>query len=171
MAPDRVASEHEDGLGLVELMIAVLMLAVGVMALVSVSTFSLTSVTSSSQRQQATALVTASLERALTYDYDALAMDVSVPECAAPVIDLRDDGSLEEAPVCSDPGPVDTARPHGGTDDAITLQTFITWVEDRDSTGPVTQAAKRVTVEARWQVAGDAQVLRSGTVVSEVTNG
>ena len=155
----RARLDDEAGLGLVEIVIAVFILTVGLAALAATAIPALGSLQNSRDRQAATAMATASLERARTYPMSQLAMDSGLEPCPSDLIELDRDGDLAETPVCDSDGLVNDGSPHWYESAGRTARTYVTNVEEAPG-------ARRVTVVVSWQRGNQDFEVRSSTVVA-----
>ncbi len=159
--PDRL--DDDEGLGLVELLIAVLVLTIGLAALAATAIPSLGSLQNSRDRQAATAMATASLERARTYPAGSLAIAQTL--CDDPAAEIGEqvvidrEGTLEEAPICAPGGLVDDEEgsPHWYESDGRTVRTWVTEIAEAPT-------ARRITVVVSWQRGSRDFEVRSSTV-------
>lgn len=156
--------DDEAGLGLVEVVIAVFILTVGLAALAATAIPALGSLQNSRDRQAATAMATASLERARTYPLPQLAIAQSLcDDVDAEIgsgVEIDRDGSLTEAPICATGGLVDHGNPHWYTSDGRTVRTYVTQMEEAPG-------ARRITVVVSWQRGNQDFEVRSSTVVAQ----
>lgn len=158
----------EQGLSLVEVLVAITVLTVALLAMAGVAVASLASLSHSKQRQQATTAVARALELTRAVDYAELAMRDSDsppaqydPDAAEPL--------AAETVVATPTGPV-TSAPYDFTADGISVQTFVTWFDDPGPPVNV-RAAKRITAVATWGQAARAGTVRQSTLVAETNRG
>jgi Tfp pilus assembly protein PilV len=156
----------ESGLGLVEVMVAVLILTVALTALAQVMMSAMVSVRESRLHQQATAAANRALEEARTIPFESLAMRTGHATIPGATYDPDGAGPLAAEPVIhATTGGVVGAAFHGATN-GVRVATYVS--------GPVagTTAGRRVTVEASWTRArGVAGTLRLATVVTSLDRG
>jgi type II secretory pathway pseudopilin PulG len=156
----------ESGLGLIEVMIAILLLAVGLMAVASVGFSSLRAMSDSQSRQIATAMATESLEVARSHRYATLAMNTSDPGVPA---QFDHESGTAEAPgtgedVIATPSGSVTGAIHARTEGSFELNTFVTQPEDHGT--------RRVTaIVAYAGPGGAAREVRFTTLIAEASRG
>jgi Tfp pilus assembly protein PilV len=158
----------EAGLGLVEVMVAILVLTLGVLSLASGAVQSLASLGESRPRQQGTAAATRSLETVRSYSYELIALrNGQAP--AGTTFDPDGSGPLAaETAVRTLTGAV-TADVHQATTAGVTVTTWVTAYDDPALSG--TSNARRVTAVASWTRGGVTKVVRESTVVGEAARG
>lgn len=160
----------EDGLSLVELMIALMIMGVALLALASVAAASLVQVRNSRARQQAVDAASAAIESLRLRDYSAVAMDGSDPGvqalggCA---------GAFDEPTVETGVGaPVPYETTVSGV---VTVRMLVTWYDDGDDDACADtdhdRTVKRVTALASWTDAGGTRTVEQSTLVSNVERG
>lgn len=177
----------EDGITLVEMMIALLVLLVVFSAFVGAIIGGLRSLSESRARQFASQVATESIENLRTLPHSAVAMadtvDIAaISNCTASVDD-DGDGTIDRTPLGFDPdgtGPIDCeeiaarasgaitmAEPFAGTEDSVTFVTIGTFAQDDNvPSGPV-----RVTVESNYSLSGGSATIRRQALFSEVSRG
>ncbi len=156
----RARLDDEAGLGLVEVVIAVFILTIGLAALAATAIPALGSLQNSRDRQAATAMATASLERARTYPMAQLAMHDDLEPCPAEEdIAIDRDGSLTETPICHDDGLVENGSPHWYDSEGRTVRTYVTEMDEAPG-------ARRITVVVSWRRGNQDFEVRSSTVVA-----
>jgi type II secretory pathway pseudopilin PulG len=156
----------ESGLGLVEVMVAVLVLTVALTGLAQVMTSAMISVRESRLHQQATAATNRALEEARTISFETLAMRTGHTAVPGATYDPDGDGPLAAEPVVVAPSGGVVGTPFHGVADGVTIATYVT--------GPVvgTTAGRRVTVQATWPRArGVTGQLRLSTIVTPLDRG
>ena len=161
---------NEEGLTLVELMVAMFFLSVAVLSIASVAQSSLTSLRVSRGRQQATDAASAAIEgvRSLVYS-DIIVLTSSVTAghglTGANPRSFDPDGTgplANETFAESTLGDVDFET-NAGTNGEIRVRTYVTWTD-------ASRSAKRVTAIALW-TDGHVREVRQMTVVVPATRG
>lgn len=161
---------REDGLTLIEVMLAVFVLAVAVLAIAAVATTSLASLRQSRDREAATNAASATIEQVRARDWSDIVLDPADPGVAAL------GGCFEGEPVVANAGPTDPV-PFETTVGRITVRTYITWEQsggtDADCTGAddAERVAKRVTTVATWTDGGVVRTVRETTIVAQAARG
>jgi type II secretory pathway pseudopilin PulG len=172
-------AEPEDGLGLIEVMIAILILGVAMSALASVGLASLGSTRVSRDREQATNAASAAIEAARSRDFALLAMapgSVAVSSIPPTVLPPGSTATcFGSEPVVTDavPDPV-PFRQVGGNQGRITVHTVVTFAEGTCALGAspaVRSDLKRVTAIASWTDGGVVRTVRNETLVAAVGRG
>lgn len=173
-------TEAEDGLGLVELVIAMFVMAVALTALASVVLSSVVSLRVTRDREQATNTATAAIEHLRARDFRDLVhpsdtdlttlpadvqeqLDVTGAQCAA--------GEPLVADAVGDPAPVHRV---GGDQDRFDVYTVITYLDEETadcSAGIVNRDLKRVVSLARWEDRGDVSWVRQETRMAAADRG
>lgn len=161
----RVAAD-EDGLSLIEIMIAGFVLAVAVLALASVATQSLTAVRASRDRQDATQLASTKLEEARGLPFGEVVLDTAdnPPEGFDPTTATACDPA--SGPPCEE-----VVKNAGGALDHIvtgtphTTTTYVSEVAGTDGD------QRRVTVLASWGGTETSRTVRQETIIAEATRG
>ncbi len=173
------AVASEEGLTLIEVMIAVFVLAVAVLALASTAIASLTSLRTNRERSQATSATSAAIEEVRSLSYSEIAhpsgevtgsTDPDYVNGTDPAF-FAHDGDEDEEIVTSASGEV---SPHRWTsaDGQLTVRIFVTWYDDDDPISATGRDAKRVTAIATWvdPQTGPGEV-RQSTVVAAASRG
>lgn len=184
MARSSTGLASEEGLTLVELLVAVFLLAVGLLAVASTAGSSLVAVDTSRDRQLATAAASSALEAARAVDYHLLQMDSSAtptPPADGSNVTLPD-GTTEPAMSASGGaispyrcvGPAGCWFPFEGDD--MTVTTYVTAVtetfdSDGDGTIDGTANARRVTAIVEFVNRGTTRQVVQNTIVSEARRG
>lgn len=186
----RPHARHEDGLTLVETLIAVFILAVAILALASVAAASILGVRVARDRGHATAAASAVLEQVRSFGFLNAAhssADGSLDASAASGDDyLETDGTdlyFDHDGAGPDPREQLVIRDEGDVDDwkcepaetcwdveregEITVRTFVTDYPDAATGEP----AVRVTAVATWTDRGDPREVRESTVISRANRG
>lgn len=160
MNPLRKArASGEEGLSLIELMIAVFILAVSILALAGVATQSISRVRVARDQQSAADLVSAQLEAARGIDFASLALDSADPSIPA---------TYDGDPVVEEPGGPLVHREtvaHGNRTYAITR--YVTLPPPDVDQDPL----KRVVVEVAWSDGDTARELVNSTLVADADRG
>lgn len=167
----------DEGMTLIELLIAVFILAVAILALAASATASLTSLRTSRDRDRATAAASAALEAARQYDYHQLAMDKAGP---ADFDHNPDDAVAAEPTVRSDSAPISPYSCSPTTagcwfdfsayQGKLTVSTYVTWYDDPELADS-TKDGKRVTASVTWTEHDNTREVRQSTVVAEADRG
>jgi type II secretory pathway pseudopilin PulG len=161
--------DEEAGLGLIEILIAMFILSVGLLALASVGTSSLISLRVTRDREQATNAASAAIESVRTRNYDLIALtpasvDLSrIPAAARPA---GSGGScFGNEPVVTDAStqPVPFVQDVGHLD-GIEVFTVVTYA-DATCTPASTSDLKRVTAIATWTDRGVIRFVTQETLV------
>jgi hypothetical protein len=165
--------DGEDGLGLIEVMIAIFVLGVALSALASVALSTLSSLRLTRDREQATNLASAAIEEVRARDYAGVAMGAGTVDVGAlPPGSLGDpfssDTCIDGEPVVVDvvSSPVPFERQVG---DAFTVHTLVTWA-DEDCPTAVGEL-KRIIAIASWEDRGIAHQVRQETLVARAGRG
>ncbi len=162
-----VWARSEEGVSLVEIVVAIFILGVAIIALAGVATQSLMAVRNSRQRQQATDAASAVIESARAAGYDALALrsNVGVP-------------STGPTPYAAEPTIVTSGGPivfeqTAGAGNTLTVKTWVTWTNQTITGGTVVpDAYKRVFVQASWNTGnGRTDVVTEETLVAPADRG
>lgn len=164
------------GVSLVEMLVAIIVLSVGILALASAAFATLSANGDARNRQLATDAMTAAIESARAESWDDLAMDTADIDVAAdpnlstvsgePVFDHDGSGPDPAEVLIHEAG--GTISPYITQDETRTIRTYVTWF-DPDGTG--TTDSKRVTVVATYAASGTTRELRESTVVAEANRG
>lgn len=174
----RDGTDGEDGVSLIETMIAILVLSVGVLALASSAFASLTANGDARNRQLATDAMTAALESARAHDYDDLSMATGDIDADAdpyletdgagdPIFDHDGDGTDPAEKLITDAaGPI---SPYIVQEEQRTIRTYVTWFDNPDVAGSMD--SKRVTVVTTYDAGGTTRELRESTVVAKANRG
>lgn len=168
---------HEDeGLGLVEVIIAVFVLSVSLLAIGSVAISSLTALRIARDREHATNAASGAIEAARARDFDELALAPTDDVAALPA-DIQ--AMLGVAGGCVDgerpiqdaasADPVPLARTIG-SNAAMEIYTVVTWAEQTCST-TTSGDLKRVTTLATWRDGGQLRSVRNETLVAAAGRG
>lgn len=153
----RRAFEDEEGISLVELMMAAFIIAVALVALAGVTASSITSLRVSRSRQMAVDASSAALEQARALDYEQVALPVGA---------TSDTTFGGENIVFSHQGSV-SHESTAGVGNEITVTTYVTWVVQDG----LPQAARRVTTVATWTDGGQTRTLSESTIVAQAERG
>ena len=174
----RMRLGDEAGIGLVEVIMAIFILAVGLLALGSVSISSLASLRDTRDREQATNAASAAIEDIRTRDFGDMVhapgdVDLgALPPGTNPAVATTGcfalDGSGEPVVEGSSANPVPFVRV-AGDDGAITVHTIITY--EGVACGSLTSDLKRVTVIATWRDGGLRNRVVQETLVTDVGRG
>ena len=159
--------DDEDGMSLVEIMIAIFVLSVGLLALASVAITSIVNLRVSRGRQEATNAASATIEDLRRSDYRLIALDADV---VAP-------GTCETAndePIVTTDLPGATPRVRTfGPNGRVTVTTTISWFDEDTDEGcaHLDRGAKRVRVVAEWDDGDETFEVEESTVVAPVDRG
>lgn len=162
--------DDEEALSLVELMIALVIMGVALLALASVASASLVQVRNSRARQQAVDAASAAIEGLRLRDYAAVAMDANDPAVQALAGCA---GAFDEPTVETSVGtPVTYETQVSGV---VTVRMLVTWYDDGDDDACADsdhdRTVKRVTALASWTDAGGTRTIEQSTLVSDVERG
>ena len=175
----RIRLGDEAGIGLVEVIMAIFILAVALLALGSVSITSLASLRDTRDREQATNAASAAIEDVRSRDYSDIvhaAGDVDptrLPPGADPSVadaecfGLTAPGERIVYDTVGTPVPFERTAGDGG---AITVHTIVTY-EGADCPGTERSSLKRVTVIASWTDGPNRPVVIQETQVTAVARG
>jgi type II secretory pathway pseudopilin PulG len=166
--------DDEEGLGLVEVMVAIFVLGVALLALASVGTTSLVSLRVTRDREQATNAASAAIEDARARDFSGLALAsgsvtvASIPAAALPGGSTAAcfDGEAVVTDAVLNPVPFERNVGNGGR---IRLHTLVTYPEGT-CTAPVTDL-KRVVAIASWQDGAQTRFVQQETLVASAGRG
>lgn len=167
----RVADD-EDGLSLVELLVAMFVLAVAVVAMAAVATSSMATLRLARDRQHATNASSAAIEDARSRDFDDLVLDDAASGLPSPACYNDEPLVTETAP--ADPVPFQSTA---GPSDKITVTMYITWFDDpddgttEDCSSQDDMDGKRLTAVATWSEGGTERELIESTVVARAGRG
>lgn len=148
---------REDGISLIEVIIAMFVIAVGMMALASTSITSVQTTRVSRERQDATQLASRMLEEMRSYPYEWVALDTSEYDMSIAGNASYDGESVHAA--------VDGAVTHEVVSGPLTARTWVTW------TDAVAQDEKRVTTVVTWSGNRRDREVRQSTLVTDARRG
>lgn len=171
--------EDQSGMSLVEIMIAVFVLSVGLLALASTAITSIVSLRVSRGRQEATDAASALIEDLRRSDFSSIALDETDPLVSDY---LTDEGGCD--PDFDEPI-VTTSQPGGllreqtfGPSGRVTVHTSVSWYDENDDPALVTcsdsahtKRVKRVRVVAKWEDGDRTFDLEEWTLVAPVDRG
>jgi type II secretory pathway pseudopilin PulG len=163
-----LVDDDEAGLGLIEVMIAIFILGVALLALASVGTTSLISLRVTRDREQATNAASAAIEAARAVSFRNLAIpagtvDVSqLPDGALPTGSTN--SCVGEEPVVTDAVTEPPFAQDVGNQDRIRVYTLVTYAETDCSVGGPTEL-KRVIAVATWSDQGQTHHVKQETLV------
>jgi hypothetical protein len=172
---DRTAGERlsarlraEDGISLVEVLVAIFMLAVGVLALAGVATASLASLARSEVRQDAYNAASQSIEQLRAYHWDEVALVADDPLVGGvtefdPISGTIDAPGTGPEVVFEATGRV-TGLPHQFDSDRMRLRTYVT-VYHHDPDDPNAEQ-RLITVVAEFERAGTVEIVRQSTLIT-----
>ncbi|WP_052667340.1 hypothetical protein [Nitriliruptor alkaliphilus] len=170
------SDDGEEGLGLIEVIIAVFVLSVALLALASVGTSSLVALRLTRDREQATNAASTAIEEARALAFEALAMEAGSDPMTLPA-DVRTAMNVTSS-TCVDGEAlvIDAASPRpvqltqtSGTNNAHTVYTVVTWAEGDCTT--TNAGLKRVTVLVTWQDGQRFSSVRNETLVAPAGRG
>lgn len=163
--------DSEDGITLVEIMVAILILGVVLTAFFGVMARNLRSVSDSQARQEASFVASQVIETLRELPVSSARMAVSydptLVSCDGPgKVDVHGDGTVCE-PLDIDPfidlNRIDESAPWTGSSDAVTYATY--------ATTPVGTDSVRITVVVDYELTDGPKQVRRSTIVSEVNRG
>jgi Tfp pilus assembly protein PilV len=171
----RELHRSESGITLVEVLVAIFILSVALLALGSTATASLLSLGESRDREQATNAASAAIEAARARDFGALSVDAGEPlsslptpvasmlgvsgNCAGTERVVQDAASIDPLPLVH----------QAGNNNAITVYTLVSWA-DQPCTA-TTADMKRVVALATWNDRGTLRSVRNETLVAPAGRG
>jgi prepilin-type N-terminal cleavage/methylation domain-containing protein len=147
----------DEGFSLIEMLIAMFVVGVGLMALASVAITTVRTVRVSRERQDALQLASTVLEDARSFDYGRLALATADYDPTAPGNPSQYDGENIHAVV-------DGEVPHTYTDGPHSVTNWVTWA-NADHT------AKRVISVVSWTDAGSSRTVTESTLVTDARRG
>lgn len=163
-------------MSLVEIMIAVFVLGVGLLALASTAITSIVNLRVSQGRQQATDAASAFIEDLRRTDYAGVALDATDPSVQDFVSAISGciDTYGEPVVTTNQPGALAREQPFG-PDDRITVTTTVSWYDEGDDDS-CTDAdhdrdVKRVQVVAEWDDGGRTFSVQESTLIAPVDRG
>ncbi|MCC5949694.1 MAG: hypothetical protein JJT89_14680 [Nitriliruptoraceae bacterium] len=161
----RTRLRQEQGISLVEVMIAALLLATAFLALSQVATSGLFALRSTADRTTASGLATQTVEAARSIPWAELGMDEDEHDVRCPgTFTVDESGGLVEQTMCIVDGGVRDELPYWGTDGEYDIETHVTAIDGFGN-------ARRVTAVVTWQERGATRELRTSTVVAQVQRG
>lgn len=164
----RMIASGDDGFSIVEVLMASVILAVGLMALASTAIPSVRALHVAEGRQAATAAVTRNLELARQMPYKDLAMISG--SFTAGTYDPDGSGPLGvESLVRDTTGKITRTLPFWGvTSDQIDLETNVTlWCDNVSPCATVgAEAGRRVSVTATWKTGSGTHSTRTNTIIA-----
>lgn len=170
----------EDGLGLIELVMAMFIMAVALTALASVVLSSIVSLRDTRDREQATNTATAAIEHLRARDFRDLLHDADTDLTTLPAdvqtqLDVEGTQCLAAEPLVTDavgdPAPVHQV---GGDQDRFDVYTVITYLDEETSEcsdGVINRDLKRVVSLARWEDRGEVSWVRQETQIAAADRG
>jgi Tfp pilus assembly protein PilV len=161
----RSRASEEEGVTLIEVLIAITLLVVAMMSLAQVATSGLLSLRSSTDRTTAISLATQSLEASRQVPWTELALDESIfgGTCGSTVA-VDDAGSLIEPVICAADGALTSDPPFWGVDGKFDLETYSTAISGFPN-------ARRVTSVVSWDEGSTPREYRASTVIAQVDRG
>jgi Tfp pilus assembly protein PilV len=171
-----LAAEDDEGLGLIEVIMAVFILSVALLAMASVGTSSLIALRMTRDREQATNAASTVVEEARALAYDALAMQpgadpTTLPPAVRDMLEVTSSTCVGGEALVTDAAstrPIPLTR-ISGTNDAHRVHTVVTWA---DSSCTATNApSKRVTTVVTWMDGTMLNSVRNETVVAPAGRG
>ena len=174
-------AEDEEGLGLIELVIAMFIMAVTLMALASVVLTSIGSLRDTRDREQATNTASAAIEQLRARDFRDLVhgddADLeALPDDVQQQLDVSGKHCAGDEPLVTDGAASDPAPLHqvGGDRDRFDVYTVITYLDEDtvDCTDGIdNRDLKRVVSLARWEDRGDVSWVRQETQMAAAGRG
>jgi hypothetical protein len=161
----RARASEEEGVTLIEVLVAITLLVTAMMALAQVATSGLLSLRSSTDRTTAISLATQTLEASRQVPWPELALDETIfgATCGSNV-PIDDAGTINEPVVCDTAGGIGSAPPFWGVDGKYDLETYTTSI-------PGFPNARRVTAVVSWDEGATERSYRSSTVIAQVDRG
>jgi type II secretory pathway pseudopilin PulG len=173
--------EDDEGLGLVELVIAMFIMAVTLMALASVVLTSIGSLRDTRDREQATNAASAAIEQLRARDFRDLVHEASadlnaLPDDVRAQLDVSGAHCAGNEPLVTDGAATVPAPLHqvGGDRDRFDVYTVITYLDEGTtscSDGVDNRDLKRVVSLARWEDRGDVSWVRQETQMAAAGRG
>lgn len=181
----------ESGMTLIEVLVAVFILSVAILAVASTATMAVKTIRTSRDRDLATQGASAALEAARGIPYDSLSLDTTNVFTGDSLVSggtFAHDGTDAEPLIVTSGGiapyrcDASNAASCWFDFDAFAelheVRTYVTWFDDDDSVdsdGDGTKTndrdARRVTVIASWETAGGTKSVRQSTIVAETGRG
>lgn len=168
----RVTNSPDAGMGLVEVLVALLLITTVLLAVAGTATSGLRSMQDSQLRQRGSVAASRAIEAARSQAYDSLAMRTgdAVVTAAGGSYDPDGSGGLGSETVIAAAGGLVSGDPYQVSNDAgLTLATYVTWYDDPDITG--TQNAKRVTSVVMYAIGSNPKVFRHSTLIANAYRG
>jgi hypothetical protein len=155
----------EDGVSLVEVLVAMFLLATALMALAQVATTGLFAVRDAADRTTAMGLATRAVEAARHVPWEDLALDSAAhsAECGT-LVAIDAAGSLTEPVLCASAGGVGGTAPFWGAEGPYDVRSHVTSI-------PGFPNARRVTATVTWRDHGGPREVRTSTVIAQVDRG
>ncbi len=170
-APAGARACGEDGISLVEVLIAIFVLAVGIMALISVATASMSSLSRSEARQDAYTAASRSIEMLRSYRWDEVAHPSNPFTPSSDTFD-PDNGTIDTPGsgenVVVDANGLVAGEPHTFDDGRLNVLTIVTRLPAGGEEGA---ERRRITVLVEFGTGERAETVRQSTVVTEATWG
>jgi hypothetical protein len=155
----------ESGVTLVEVMVAIFLLATAMMAMSQVATSGLLSLRDATDRTAAISLATQSLEASRQLPWESLQLEATAHAArCGQMITIADDGSVTEPAVCHATDAVGDVAPFWGDIDGFEIETYVTAIADFPN-------ARRVTAVVEWGQGSQIRTVRSSTVIAQVSRG
>lgn len=171
------ASRDESGMTLIEVMVAIFVLSVAILAMAATASSSLVQIRTSRDRQFATAAAAAALEQARSYEFNELGHVGDPSTCNTFAGDPNVDTATCTFRHNSAAAPETLVHVSGGKIDPyvtqpqanVTVRTYVTWYDDPEDPG--VQDAKRVTAFVQFGDPDRQAFVRQSTLVSEARRG
>lgn len=165
----RLRDQDEEGLSLVEIMVAAFILSVALLALASTATASLIHLSVSLGRQEAMDAASAMIEDLRRTNYAVVALDASDPDVVAlGPCDLE----FNEPLVTSNLADALPHRQQFGPSGRITVTTTVSWYDEAGvGCSHTDRNVKRVRVQALWIDRGRTFTLEESTLVAPIERG
>lgn len=165
----------EEGVTLVEVIIAMFILSVALLMMASVGTNSLISLRMTRDREQATNAASAAIEVARARDFGNLSVATgtdpdTLPATVRTALDISG-GCAGTEPIIQDPGSTDPVplEQAAGNNGVVTVYTVVTWANE--ACAATSGELKRVTTLATWLDAGELLSVRNETFVAPAGRG
>lgn len=156
--------DDEAGVSLIEVLVAVFLLATAFTALAQVAVTGLWSLRGTADRTTAIGLATQAVEAGRSVPWDQLTLDENeFSAFCGDLVPIDDAGDIEEVIVCGAGGITD-ALPFWGPDGGYELETYVTSI-------PGFGNARRITAIVSWEDRGRERTVRTSNVVAQVDRG
>ena len=155
---------NDDGVSLVEVLVALVLLATAFVALAQVATSGLISIRAAADRTSAIGYATQAVEAARSEPWEVLGLDDTEHSslCTSPVT-IDEGETVSETVVCVTDG-IDEGMPFWGAEGPYVVETYVTAI-------PGFANARRVTAVVRFDDGAGTQEVRNSTVIAQVQRG